>query len=164
MFSVQIKVTEPHLVEGYAYVLARAPEVLQTLVSRVAERNRPHVLADLRKEAPPVRYKIRWKSEKQRRAFFATDGFGKGIPTKRSGVMLNAWRVLVEYSSDQISSIVAENPVPYRQFVTGEFQQPFHAYTGWWKEQDVFEIWGLIMDEEVETAIIKSFYAIEENS
>ncbi len=37
------------------------------------------------KNPGPPKYPIRWKSEKQRRAFFATDGFGKGIPYKRIG-------------------------------------------------------------------------------
>lgn len=35
---------------------------------------------------------IQWDSVKQRRAFFATDGFGRGIPTRRSGRSLK-WEI-----------------------------------------------------------------------
>jgi hypothetical protein len=34
-----------------------------------------------------------WNSEKQRRAFFATDGFGRGIPSKRTFDLRFGWRV-----------------------------------------------------------------------
>lgn len=33
----------------------------------------------------PISYPVQWDSEKQRRAFFATDGFGGGIPYQRKG-------------------------------------------------------------------------------
>ena len=35
--------------------------------------------------------KVVWDSEKQRRAYFATGGFGAGIPYKRTGKMAAAW-------------------------------------------------------------------------
>jgi len=44
----------------------------------------------------PVKYPIRWTSERQRRAFFATRGFGRGIPTKRTGDVAR-WGVYVNY-------------------------------------------------------------------
>ena len=34
-----------------------------------------------------------WDSDKQRKAFFATNGFGKGIPTERTGNYINGWSV-----------------------------------------------------------------------
>jgi hypothetical protein len=37
---------------------------------------------------------VKWDSDKQRAAFFATDGFGRGIPTKRSGAYIRAWQVV----------------------------------------------------------------------
>jgi hypothetical protein len=36
-------------------------------------------------------YPIQWDSEKQKRAYFATDGFGKGIPYQRDGGTERAW-------------------------------------------------------------------------
>lgn len=41
----------------------------------------------LSQEGKPVRYPIDWDSERQRRAFFATNGFGKGIPYRRTHAM-----------------------------------------------------------------------------
>ncbi len=36
-------------------------------------------------------YPIPWDSEKQKRAFFATDGFRGGIPTRRTGANIRGW-------------------------------------------------------------------------
>jgi hypothetical protein len=38
----------------------------------------------MQEEGKPVTYPINWDSEKQKRAYFATDGFGAGIPYQRT--------------------------------------------------------------------------------
>lgn len=38
-------------------------------------------------------YPIQWDSERQRRAFFATDGFGGGIPHRRTGEYENSFKI-----------------------------------------------------------------------
>lgn len=85
--------------------------------------------------APPIGavvYPIEWKTEKQRKAFFATDGFGRGIPTRRTGKVSSGWKV--EFRDNVIKLY---NRVPYARFVYGGFdirtenQQPFHRNTGW---------------------------------
>ncbi len=43
-------------------------------------------------EGKPVTYPIQWDSERQRRAFFATGGFGKGIPYRRTNRYRFGWR------------------------------------------------------------------------
>jgi hypothetical protein len=108
----------------------------------------------------PVHYPVRWTSERQRRAFFATKGFGRGIPTKRTGDVAR-WDVLVDYATlEKIGSflyrvqvvlahldprkkqalgsappggviISIANAVPYQRYVTGSQQQGFHQDTGW---------------------------------
>lgn len=85
----------------------------------------------------PVRRPIQWASDKQRRAFFATKGFGRGIPTQRTGRVL-AWRLaFTPQPNDAGGSIILENPTPYAKYVFGGFnaqgapQQPFHANTGY---------------------------------
>ena len=40
-----------------------------------------------------ISYPVNWDSEKQQRAFFATNGFGHGIPYVRTNAMANAWSV-----------------------------------------------------------------------
>jgi len=39
-------------------------------------------------------YPIPWDSPKQQKAFFASDGFGRGIPTKRSDEYIKGWQVI----------------------------------------------------------------------
>lgn len=107
-----------------------------------------------------VKYPIRWTSERQRRAFFATDGFGRGIPTRRTGRVAQ-WGVFVDYDAiddmrswlfqlqlflanlnprkqARLSSPPGEgllariaNTASYQRYVTGIDQQGFHADTGW---------------------------------
>lgn len=46
----------------------------------------------MKKPGRAVRRPIRWDSVKQREAYFASDGFGKGIPYRRSDDYINAWQ------------------------------------------------------------------------
>lgn len=39
----------------------------------------------------PLNYPVQWDSEKQRRAYFATNGFGHGIPYQRQGKYEKGW-------------------------------------------------------------------------
>lgn len=43
-------------------------------------------------EGKPVRYPVQWDSERQKRAFFATNGFGKGIPYRRTNRYRFGWQ------------------------------------------------------------------------
>lgn len=52
------------------------------------------VRARLRTPAPRPSYPITWDSERQRRAFFATDGFGRGIPYHRTGRYEAGWDIV----------------------------------------------------------------------
>lgn len=74
----------------------------------------------LKKPGKRVRYPIWWESEKQRRAFFATDGFGKGIPYKRTGAY-NAGFVIRRTPNASRASVgyTLINPVPYAKYVGG---------------------------------------------
>lgn len=47
---------------------------------------------EMQKPGDPVTHPIEWDSEKQRRAFFATDGFGKGIPYVRRGAYAQGYQ------------------------------------------------------------------------
>ena len=57
--------------------------------ARLSDRRVREAVEGAREElsipAPEPTYPIQWDSERQRRAFFATDGFGRGIPTERTG-------------------------------------------------------------------------------
>ena len=69
-----------------------------------------------------------WQSEKQRKAFFATDGFGHGIPTERTHEGVNSWTMTVSDSNWTQVKIEGGNV-----FVQGDWQQRGHAADGWRK-------------------------------
>jgi hypothetical protein len=121
-------------------------------------------LAQLQQEPGSPKYPIRWPSERQRRAFFATDGFGRGIPTKRSHALSQAWQAIVNVEqitrfqvfTNSLIAFLAQfkiteaptpppptiivdvsNPVSYERYVEGENQQGFHKDTGWLYAPDV---------------------------
>lgn len=81
-------------------------------------------------------YPIRWKSQKQRRAFFASNGFGRGIPSVRNYNLVKGWRV-VYIRTDAGGLVSMTNPVDYMRFVQGDDAQPFHLDTGWVQRGDV---------------------------
>ena len=62
------------------WMLALTASVRQALVD-TAEA----VLEGTRQEGEPVAYPINWDSDRQRKAYFATGGFGDGIPYQRTG-------------------------------------------------------------------------------
>lgn len=88
----------------------------------------------LRREPGAVVYPIQWTSDKQRMAFFATDGFGHGIPYTRSGRMEHDWHVIGDYRAG-FSGISISNENPAARYVygdeEGQHQQLFHENTGW---------------------------------
>lgn len=101
----------------------------------------------LRVVPPKPRYPLRWKTEKQRRAFFASDGFGKGIPTKRTGALQKGWQyelisdfregLFTIYNSATSRNYFTGAVTFYEQFVSGENMQPFHRDTGYIPSQNI---------------------------
>lgn len=62
------------------YFVRRTPAAAMIVLEDTATRIQTRM-----NERKPVQYPIQWDSEKQRRAFFATNGFGHGIPYNRTG-------------------------------------------------------------------------------
>lgn len=75
-----------------------------------------------------------WQSEKQRKAYFASNGFGKGIPYQRTGDLGRAWHI-VERMDGYQSRIV--NDLDYADFVQGVVQQRGHWADKWRKARDI---------------------------
>ena len=42
----------------------------------------------------PSEHPVKWDSERQRKAFFASDGFSGGIPTQRTGQTMRDWQLV----------------------------------------------------------------------
>lgn len=116
-------------------------------LNRARERVRPIVrqmMGELHTPPGPVARPILWASDKQRRAYFATNGFGRGIPTVRTNRLVNSWTDEILIRDGELT-VTARNGVPYREFVTGDKQQPFHYRTGWGNDEEVTRFYGVLM-------------------
>lgn len=121
---------------------------LQTKVKPMLQKQ---VDATFGRDPGPVKYKIEWETERQRRAFFATNGFGNGIPYKRTRQLEGSWVVVVS-TQMRINLITLRNPKEYAKFVyPGKDQQRFHRNTGWGKSFDKY-LRDLQRTEDVEIA------------
>ena len=102
-----------------------------------------------RQEPGAVHYPIEWTSDKQRMAFFATNGFGGGIPYRRSGELVKQWHVRADYRNG-LTSIDVYNDAPAATYVYGDeqglHQQQFHRNTGWPRFVD--EIQAITLETE----------------
>jgi len=82
-------------------------------------------------------YPINWASDRQRRAFFATNGFGRGIPTARTNQYSASWKVTRNKEGYSIT-----NDTGYAKFIGGNAyglqQSPIHKRR-WQLFRDVFE-------------------------
>jgi hypothetical protein len=134
--------------------LERFAELAAEAGEETTEQLSPQLLNVLDHQPPvrnyPSQYPIEWTSEKQRRAYFATDGFGAGIPYQRTGKLAAAWRVITERTANGFRLLI-ENPLDAARFVYGSlaknpqaarrFQQQYHAKTGWIFAQPIVMDW-----------------------
>lgn len=129
MFSVQITVP----VDVFAAIddqIQQTPVLMERAFNRASSRLRSRLLEQLRTQPGAPHYPLRWMSERQRRAYFATNGFGHGIPYQRTGALAQGWHV--EYAPfDNGGGITIWNNAPSEVYVEGYQQQPFHQDTGW---------------------------------
>ncbi len=132
MYETTLEVVNPEVLDAYEQLFANIPEMILEVTQESADEYAAIVEEALGQEPGAVAYPIQWKSERQRKAFFASDGFGKGIPYQRIGTLVQAWEVTVVPGSDEFpAAIEVRNFDPAVQFVQGIWQQPFHRNTGW---------------------------------
>lgn len=115
--------------------IASAPARFNALANHIV-LGRGGVKERLARELTPYpgkpRYPLRWKSARQRRAFFASRGFGRGIPAQRTGALQRAWTIRYKpLTQGGDGEVQITNEAPYAGFVIGSDQQPFHLDTGW---------------------------------
>lgn len=111
------------------------PQQIATITQEVVDKSEPEILSILTFTPPKPNRKIEWTSEKQRRAYFATDGFGNGIPYRRKGNSSKGWRVFGVRTASG-AQVIVRNEWDKAKFVYGQFttqapQQGFHDITGW---------------------------------
>ena len=131
MISVDIT-ADLDVLDAIEEQMSKAPGLMATAYKRAVDRfiARP-MLAELRREPGPVSRPLEWQSERQRRAYFATDGFGGGIPSTRSGKLLRGFRVSIDGAPKEGVVLMLTNRVPYTRYVMGDDMQKMHIRTGW---------------------------------
>jgi hypothetical protein len=94
-----------------------------------------------RRQPPRVQHgpgnPYKWQSEKQRRAYFATDGFGGGIPYRRTGKSKQWFVKLLQrgYQAELRNTAAAG----YMDFIQGQYQQRGHKADGWRLLTDIIQ-------------------------
>lgn len=66
-----------------------------------------------------MRYPVDWQSERQRRAYWASDGFGGGIPTRRTGKHQAAWKFIYHSDGNGSGHWELSNDIPESRFIYG---------------------------------------------
>lgn len=138
------------------------PEVVKTWAKRELRPFISKEVAERLQRAPgAVHYPIQWTSERQRLAFFATDGFGHGIPYERSGDLVKDWHVRGDYRNG-FTDISVYNDAPQAQYVYGDeeglHQQFFHINTGWPRFVDQAQVIALEADDLIADALPGLFF------
>lgn len=134
------QITKGEVTDPTVFVLAHQ-DVAAEVFAETADTIRPQALRALGAMPGKVKRPIQWTSERQRRAFFATKGFGKGIPYKRRsgpGNLARAWKLETDTRNDEMK-LVIKNDDQAAKYVygslaksnPGRFQQRFHVNTGW---------------------------------
>jgi len=139
---------------------------IQRKTTRELKQWQIRTLQRFRQEPGRPRYPIRWTSERQRRFVMAKLTRENNLPYRRTGALVKAWDVNVDYQqvsrweAFQINllrflaefgvgtrpqapaaGVIVEvtNDSPIEQYVTGIHQQGFHQDTGWYKSKTVLD-------------------------
>lgn len=154
MIKVDVTV-DTDVLEAIREAAQDAPRRMNKAYKRKIKRLRQQLLDELREYPGPVKRPFRWKSERQRRAYFATDGFGWGIPYVRTDALKASWTTHIRDQKDG-AVFEVENRAPYAIYVMGDWQQPGHIQTGWssaavivakYRERatdELIDVWGAI--------------------
>lgn len=148
MTRLTVKVRGELVRSGLQDLGAEIPKVgrrqIRTVMNRIQKR--------MSKPGDPPAYPIQWDSDKQRKAFFATDGFGRGIPTKRTGEYAGGWEIKSVTNGYQI-----ENKTEYSKFVGGDAYGVVHSgiHAGRWAVlRDVADEEVATLPDEIEQEIV----------
>lgn len=134
--------------------MRKTPALLNTALKRQASKAKTRILGRLREEPGDPQHPIRWKTERQRRAYFATDGFGRGIGAPRTHALSEGWKVDIDGSN--FFSMDVYNTQDYTRFVQGEDKQPFHIDTGWLDANPILRD----ESERFEDVVIETYFTV----
>ena len=111
MTQLSVKVQNVEIVRKGLEDLGReVPRVARLRIYRTMQK----IQKRMRTPGAKINYPVKWDSEKQRRAFFATNGFGRGIPTHRTDSYSKGWNI-----ERRESGYKMVNQVKYSQYIGG---------------------------------------------
>lgn len=148
--------------------LQTSPRLMATAYKRNTSRLAQRWKAALGVEPPPAGqfYPVRWKTRKQQRAFFASNGFGRGIPSQRTHELSKGWKITVD-AADKGGSIVVRNAAPEAAFVYGdelneiERQPMFDASLGGIPWLDPLEV-NFKYADEANTVLVETWFTVSD--
>jgi hypothetical protein len=155
MTITPVLLVEDDILRAYQDAWRKAPALIANAYERAARPPLQRAMVKLKTYPGRVKYPIRWKSERQRRAFFASNGFGSGIPYRRTGALKRGWQYKLTKIT-QGGAVLIENDTSYAQFVQGDDAQPFHLATGWTQAAPVIAL----LREELEDILIETWFTL----
>ena len=121
--QLSIRVQGTLVRNGLQNLDAEIPKVSRLVIYRSSQR----IVQRVKRPGARPNHPINWVSARQRKGFFASEGFGGGVPTRRSNRYINSWKIV---SKDDIGYTVI-NDSPGAKFVGGDAygqsQSPIHA-------------------------------------
>lgn len=120
MPGIKTKITAKNIssIENMAFY-GQIEDIVEDIGNSIYEGINGPMLEEITYEPGLPSYPIDWQTEKQRQAFFASDGFGGGIPHKRKGSQ-NKWSVNLTASQGRVI-IDLSNPLPQAKYIWGGF-------------------------------------------
>lgn len=105
----------------------KSPGLMLTAYTRATRRLRARMLNTLRQPGKPSFPGItKLMTPKQRKKFWATNGFGHGIPYQRTGTLEAGYSVEIAPLDSDAAAMVISNDNDYATYVSGAQVQPFH--------------------------------------
>lgn len=157
------------IIDAINQTIAQSPALMLTSYKRNTTRLLSRWKAALRIQPASAQnyYPVHWKSAKQRRAFFATNGFGGGIPYQRTGALARGWQGSVDAAEDG-GALTVYNTAPEAGYVYGDFGNPrqpmFDGLTGGVPWLDPFTVSAPYFDEAEEVLIQTWFTIVDEKA
>lgn len=149
-------------------VITPPDDVFKAVLQQMNKQTRPLMVKNFQKEIAPVsewvietlgteppkpNYPIKWQTIKQRKAYFATNGFGHGIPYKRTHKLSQSWQTVFRLVSQRQAQWAVFNDNPAAQFVQGPQVQKMHVDR--WVQIDSIET---ELNSRVENATIQAWF------
>jgi hypothetical protein len=147
-FKVKVSFTESAY-KDLQKRMKKKPDEFKQMLNGIVDQTAPKLMAQLQYEPEEVKYPIIWTSLRQRQAFFATEGFGRGIPTYRTHKTARGWTMKRKFNKGS-GYVFVENKTRYLKYVVLDRQQYFHELTRWRRADKDIHAFRMRLRREIE--------------